>query len=51
MFVVTEAPVKVYKKSLKIRKGVTRCRKSKKDIYNSLKKKDKRANNNLQNAT
>ena len=39
----------MYKKSLKIPKGVIRFRKSKDRQYNGQKKKDKRTNNDLQN--
>ena len=46
LFLTTE----IYKKSLKIPKGVIRIRKSKKDRqHNGQKKKDKRTNNDLQN--
>ena len=42
----------VYKKSLKIPKGVIRIRKSKKDRqHNDQEKKNKRTNNDLQNIT
>ena len=48
LFLTTE----IYKKSLKIPKGVIRIRKSKKDKqHNGQKKKDKRTNNNLQSIT
>ena len=39
----------MYKKSLKIPKGVIRFCKSKDRQYNGQKKKDKRTNNDLQN--
>jgi hypothetical protein len=44
--------IEIYKKSLKIPKGVIRIRKSKKDRqHNGQKKKDKRTNNDLQSIT
>ena len=48
LFLTTE----IYKKSLKIPKGVIRIRKSKKDRqHNGQNKKDKRTNNDLQSIT
>ena len=48
LFLTTE----IYKKSLKIPKGVIRIRKSKKDRqHNGQKKKAKRTNNDLQSIT